>query len=422
MLKAGVAITGAALLFACGDDSSSGADGSQTATGVDSTVESIDDLLNCTPKHEGETAYIKEEKATYVCVDGDWITGSISESIDDLLNCTPKHEGETVFVKEDKKIYVCTDGDWVVAGETGDEGDDDGDNADKKSSSSKAKSADSKGKSSSSEGGGGASSSSVIASSSSEELVSSSSFNKSSSSSLTSCSSKGAKNAWDYLNPSIDYGEITDSRDCQVYKTVKIGDQVWMAENLNYAYTGVKYNYSGYTSDSISWCYSNDASNCEIYGRLYTWAAAMDGAGLVDPAGAGVGCGYGKICGVSGSVRGICPEGWHLPSYDEWETLFTAVGGSSKAGTALKSQTGWKSQTGDAADRDAYGFSALPAGRRNGGGNFINAGDYANFWSASQYEGNSYSAYYVFLYYYDEKARRDYLNKGHGFSVRCLQN
>ena len=101
MLKVSVAISGAALLFACGDDSSSGADGSQTATGVDSTVESVDDLINCTPKHEGETAYIKEEKAT----------------------------------------YVCTDGDWVVAGETLDEGDDDGDDADKKSSSSKAKSA-----------------------------------------------------------------------------------------------------------------------------------------------------------------------------------------------------------------------------------------------------------------------------------------
>ncbi|MCQ2103925.1 MAG: fibrobacter succinogenes major paralogous domain-containing protein [Fibrobacter sp.] len=473
MLKAGVAISGAALLFACGDDSSSGAEGSQTATGVDSTVESIDDLLNCTSKHEGETAYIKEEKATYVCVDGDWITGSISESVDDLINCTSKHEGETVFVKEDKEIYVCTDGDWVVAGETLDEGDDDGDDADKKSSSSKAKSADSKGKSSSSdgnddgkssssskakssssvessssvipgsdpessssdgnddgkssssstakssssEGGGGASSSSVIASSSSEELVSSSSFNKSSS------SSRGLfeMSKDEFLNPKISYGEMTDERDYKKYKTVEICNkdksecQIWMAENLNYADSTKTPSLKG-----KSWCYDNKAKNCDVTGRLYTWAAAIDSVALANDADNPQTCGYGKTCTLPTVVQGVCPEGWHLPSYDEWETLFTAVGGSSKAGTALKSQTGWYSQTGDAADRDAYGFSALPAGYRYSDGNFIYAGNYASFWSASEY--SSGSAYRMDLYCNYENAFMDDINKLSGFSVRCLQN
>ena len=70
------------------------------------------------------------------------------------------------------------------------------------------------------------------------------------------------------------YGTLTDTRDGQTYKTVTIGDQVWMAENLNYAYTGVPYNYSGNTSDSTSWCYKNEPENCAKYGRLYTWAFA----------------------------------------------------------------------------------------------------------------------------------------------------
>ena len=68
-----------------------------------------------------------------------------------------------------------------------------------------------------------------------------------------------------------EYGELVDERDGQTYKTVKIGEQVWMAANLNYAYTGVPYNYAGgNTSDSTSWCYGNDPVNCSKYGRLYT--------------------------------------------------------------------------------------------------------------------------------------------------------
>ncbi len=78
---------------------------------------------------------------------------------------------------------------------------------------------------------------------------------------------------------SVSTGTMTDSRDGQTYRTVKIGTQTWMAENLNYAYTGVPYNYSGNTSDSTSWCYKNEPENCAKYGRLYTWAAAMDSVG-----------------------------------------------------------------------------------------------------------------------------------------------
>ncbi|OWV15941.1 hypothetical protein B7992_03950 [Fibrobacter sp. UWH1] len=219
----------------------------------------------------------------------------------------------------------------------------------------------------------------------------------------------------EFLNPEITYGTMTDTRDNKTYKTVKIGDQVWMAENLNYADSTKMPSLKG-----KSWCYDNKTENCDVTGRLYTWAAAIDSVALANDADNPQTCGYGKTCTLPTVVQGVCPEGWHLPSYDEWETLFTAVGGSSKAGTALKSQTGWYSQTGDAADRDTYGFSALPAGYRSNYGYFYDAGNYAYFWSAS--ELNSSYAYSMYLYYGYEDAGMDRYSKYYGNSVRCLQD
>ncbi len=290
----------------------------------------------------------------------------------------------------------------VIPGSDPESSSSDGNDDGKSSSSSTAKS-------SSSEGGGGASSSSVIASSSSEELVSSSSFNKSSS------SSRGLfeMSKDEFLNPKVSYGEMTDTRDNKTYKTVKIGDQVWMAENLNYADSTKMPSLKG-----KSWCYDNKAENCDVTGRLYTWAAAIDSVALANDADNPQTCGYGENCTLPTVVQGVCPEGWHLPTYEEWQTLFTTVGGSSKAGTALKSQTGWKSQTGDAADRDAYGFSALPAGRNYNG--FNDAGYGAYFWSASVY--GSYLADDMYLYYDGEGASMGSNYRNRGFSVRCLQD
>ncbi len=125
-------------------------------------------------------------------------------------------------------------------------------------------------------------------------------------------SSSSGKANWALMNPEISYGELTDARDGQVYRTVEIGDQIWMAENLNYAYM----------PDTLSFCYNDSAEYCEKYGRLYTWSAAMDSAAIFSE--------DGKGCSVeqSGSpscgkfpVRGICPEGWHFPSNNEWKTL-----------------------------------------------------------------------------------------------------
>jgi uncharacterized protein (TIGR02145 family) len=169
---------------------------------------------------------------------------------------------------------------------------------------------------------------------------------------------------------------MTDSRDGKTYKTVKIGSQIWMAENLNFR-----------TKDS--WCNDNKESNCSKYGRLYTWNAAIK----------------------------ACPSGWHLPSKVEFETLFTAVGGKLTAGKMLKSQSGWY-YNGNGID--AYGFSALPAAARNYHGGFSYADKNAYFWSATKL--GKYDAFYLYLYYRSETVYLYDYNKDNALSVRCLRD
>ena len=199
-------------------------------------------------------------------------------------------------------------------------------------------------------------------------------------------------------------GSMTDSRDGKTYRTVKIGDQVWMAENLNYETVNSR-------------CYDDDPANCAKYGRLYTWAAAVG----KDVAA----CGYGYECGLgSGDIRGACPKGWHLPSKAEWEALIVAVDGSiteytssKTVGTKLKSVTGWSS---NGNGTNAFGFSALPAGYRGGNGNYYREGNGARFWSST--EGSSDVAYGMDLYYNYDLARLGNLSKLYGNSVRCLKD
>ena len=212
------------------------------------------------------------------------------------------------------------------------------------------------------------------------------------------------------------YGEILDERDGQVYKTIQIGTQTWMAENLNYAYTDVFYKRDNYTSDSTSWCYDNDPANCAKYGRLYTWAAAMDSLGKWSKNGKK--CGYIASCSPTYPVRGICPKGWHLPSKQEFGTLITAVGDSSTNGTVLKSTDGWSNHGNGT---DAFGFSALPAGARSDG-HYVRRGSYAYFWSSNDTKGISHDAYRMYLYCGEDIAGLIYDNKNHGASVRCVKD
>ena len=231
----------------------------------------------------------------------------------------------------------------------------------------------------------------------SEESSSSVALSSSSSSVIPSSSSSKVTESAE-----VTKGSITDTRDGHSYKTVTIGSQTWMAQNLNY-------------ETANSYCYSNNASNCTKYGRLYTWAAAMDSVGSWSANGKG--CGYGKTCSPTYPVRGVCPEGWHLPTQTEWNTLFTAVGGQSTAGKMLKSTSGWNSSGNGT---DAYSFSALPAGGRGGNGHFNYEGNNAYFWSST--DDNSYYAYSMILYYNGDYAGLDDGNEGYGFSVRCVKD
>ena len=193
----------------------------------------------------------------------------------------------------------------------------------------------------------------------------------------------------------------------QVYKKTTITiksenySRTWMAENLNYEVEN-------------SSCYRDISSNCDTYGRLYTWAAAV---GRTEDK-----CGSGKSCISEGVVQGICPEGWHLPSKAEWGELFDAVGGASAAFTVLRSNEGWKNSNGT----DKYGFTMLPGGEyivESEGvpfsGYYYISND-ASFWT-SDADGKTH-AYGILLNVDVGLSINKSYSKDDQFSVRCVKD
>ena len=168
---------------------------------------------------------------------------------------------------------------------------------------------------------------------------------------------------------------FTDSRDSKTYKTIKIGKQTWMAENLNYNAKGSK-------------CYDN-AANCQKYGWLYDWKTAIK----------------------------ACPSGWHLPSDAEWQKLVDYAGGNNISGKKLKAESGWN-KGGNGTNE--YGFSALPGGNCDSKGNFGNAGNGGYWWSAT--ESNATRAFYRGLGYDINEVRRNEILKSYLFSVNCVKD
>jgi len=216
---------------------------------------------------------------------------------------------------------------------------------------------------------------------------------------------------------------VTDV-DGNVYNTVQIGEQCWMRENLKttkYA-NGTTIPLGTTTSLDVAYRYypDNDSANVADYGYLYNWAAVMNGSlsSSANPSG----------------VQGICPDGWHVPSDDEWTELTNYVSSQSQyvcgddtnyIAKALASETGWNSSSlfnckvGYNPDaNNATGFSARPAGYYRG--NYGYFGDLAYFWSATQY--NSNNAYVRYLYYNDAFVTKGNNSKNHGYSVRCVRN
>lgn len=206
-----------------------------------------------------------------------------------------------------------------------------------------------------------------------------------------------------------------DARDSNGYEYVKIGTQVWMAENLRYADSVKTPSLKGKTL-----CYDNIAKNCDELGMLYYWSAAIDSVRLFinhqD-------CGYRYACTLPDKWQGICPNGWHLPTLQEQEILVDAVGGDSVAGEKLKSRYGWY---GNGNGTDEFGFSALPVGwyLKAIGGGFVQKDSAVVFWSVTDNPSGADHSTRDFRFDY---SRRDVYLVPSGKtiianSVRCLKD
>ena len=253
----------------------------------------------------------------------------------------------------------------------------------------------------------------------------------SSSSSVTPKSSSSSVDtdgwSWDVpkearLNPKIKYDSMVDPRDKQVYKVVKIDvpdtnySQVWMAENLNYADSVKTPSLKG-----RNWCYNNDEKNCNVGGRYYTWAAAIDSVALANDPKEPLDCGYGKTCGLNHSVQGICPDGWHLPTLREWSLLCEAIGDYSTCGKPLKALSGWDyAGTPDNNGTDKYGFASLPTGRRLSATSWEKVGSDVYYWSATEYSADDGRYFNINNIYTQTYTYQNY--KYYGQSVRCVKN
>ena len=197
-------------------------------------------------------------------------------------------------------------------------------------------------------------------------------------------------------NPDFAYGSMTDPRDGIVYKTTTIGGQVWMAENLNY------FDIEGAASSiKNDWCYWDKPENCESAGRLYTWTVAQR----------------------------ICPEGWRLPTNEDWRALLTAVGADSvneilwTGSSKLKSISGWEN---DGSGTDDFGFTALPAGKRfftKVQDGFSFHGCSALMWSSTQAENGAADtlAFQMSLDCSNDNIVINTVKKIDGLSVRCVK-
>ena len=198
-------------------------------------------------------------------------------------------------------------------------------------------------------------------------------------------------------------GDTITDIDGNVYQTVLIGNQVWMAENLKVSKyrdgTAIATGHSNSAWANLSSgayaMYDDNSNNGETYGYLYNWYAVDDS-------------------------RNIAPEGWHIPTDNEWQELVDYLGGSSVAGGKMK-ETGtnhWNSPNTDATNES--GFTALPGGYRYYNGFYSHMGNLGTFWSST--ESNSYTAWYRLLHYNRSDVYRYYYGKRYGFSVRCIRD
>lgn len=192
-----------------------------------------------------------------------------------------------------------------------------------------------------------------------------------------------------------DFGTFVDSRDNQTYRTVEINGDIWMADNMNYVDESE-------LLSTESWCYNDSAKNCEIYGRLYTWNAST----------------------LNGTEQGICPDGWHVSTNEEWIKMVEFIDDDLEVGMKLKSSNLWD---GLYYPFNEYGFSALPAGFRDSTYKYFGSiatywylGQQANFWTSQSVSDTS--AIFYRIEYDDHYVSKAAENKSVGRSVRCVKN
>ena len=229
------------------------------------------------------------------------------------------------------------------------------------------------------------------------------------------------------FNPDLNYGTVNDV-DGNSYRTIVIGDQTWMAENLKvtqYAdgspisMVSDEAEWEALSAETMAYCwYDNLTGYKDTTGALYTWAAAMNGFPGVDT--------------IPSGIQGVCPDGWHLPSDAEWKVLEMTLGMSqadadkydwrgSDEGGQLKEIGFSKWEMPNTGGSNSSGFTAVPGGFRGNKGVFYSLGQYATFWTASE-EGGTDKAWYRTLYFNYETVYRQYNFKSQGFSVRCVQD
>ena len=209
---------------------------------------------------------------------------------------------------------------------------------------------------------------------------------------------------WDILSDGISLsGKYKAEVKIIRFNSVKIGNQIWMTENLNVerfrngdaileAKTAEEWKAAGNTKRP-AWCYyHNDPKNGDKYGKLYNWYAVKD-------------------------TRGLAPAGWHVPSDAEWTVLSTFLGGDNLAGIKMKSTTGWND---NGNGTKSSGFSGLPGGCRYSSGYFPSVGEYGYWWSASEDDGSD--AWYRGLASYSSLLDRVNSSEYFGFSVRCVED
>ena len=210
-----------------------------------------------------------------------------------------------------------------------------------------------------------------------------------------------------WVNAKVIYDLIIDTTvvidyDGNTYKTVKIGNQTWMAENLR----------STHYSDGISipyFDYNNDSANAKVYGKLYSWQTAMK-----DTHNSSTNLAY---------VQGIAPTGWHLPTKEEWEELFSSNGGANVAGGNLKEigTSHWNSPNTGATN--SSGFTAVAGGFRGSDGIYYDLGKHGSYWGTAQ---NTQEPYCVYMYNTSANVISEVSpidkTSGISFAVRCIKN